>query len=400
MLYDLADSHGRVVIVTRTGWKVGNQDRVPFLRRDSVLPVPTPTLPGDINRLRQYVNVSSDAEFKLIVAWLVMALRPDGPYPVLVIVGPQGSAKSTQTSIHKLLVDPGKAPRRALPTSVRDLAIAARSNHVLAFDNVSQITAAISDAFCRIATGDGFATRELYTDEDEVIFEHTRALIINGLDAIVTRQDLIGRSIIVRLEPIGSEARIDETDLWQRFEVDRPAILAALFDGAVTALANREQTTVSGFRMADFARWAAAAMPAFGWTADEFIAAYRENLSDALTTSLDGSIVATAITRLLDIPGKTLIEGTPSDVRKELLNALNEDERKTSSFPKTAQALSRQLTILSPALSETGITVQTAHHGAGKSKIRWITIAREVEDGTRGTPGTQAQTDPEVGSDA
>lgn len=390
MVYDLADSCGDAVTVTASGWAVGKQDRAAFLRRDSVLPVPRPSGAGDIARLRQYVNVSTDDEFMLIVAWLVMALRPDGPYPVLVILGPQGSAKSTQTSIHKLLVDPGKAPRRALPASVRDLAIAARSNHVLAFDNVSQLTANMSDAFCRIATGDGFATRELFTDDDEVIFEHTRAPIINGIDAIVTRQDLIGRSIVVRLRTIDPDGRLDETELWRRFEHDRPAILAALLDGAAAALANRAHTTASGFRMADFARWAAAAMPAFGWTPEAFIAAYRENLSDALTTSLDGSIVATAIIRTFEGTGRIVIQGTPADVRKDLLTMVKEDEQRASAFPKNAQALSRQLTLLSPALSEIGITVNATHHGSGKRKVRWITISRDTDGGTQGTGGTQS----------
>ena len=59
----------------------------------------------------------------LIVAWLLMALRPSGPYAVLVIQGQQGSAKSTLSRVLKALVDPVKAPVRSLPGSLRDLAI-------------------------------------------------------------------------------------------------------------------------------------------------------------------------------------------------------------------------------------------------------------------------------------
>ena len=34
----------------------------------------------------------------------------------------------------------------------------------------------LSDALCRLATGGGFATRELYSNEDEVIFDALRGL--------------------------------------------------------------------------------------------------------------------------------------------------------------------------------------------------------------------------------
>ncbi len=392
-VYDLADSDGRTVIVTSTGWSVGTQISVPFLRRDSVLALPVPASEGDINLLRVYVNVESNEDLVLLVAWLVMALRPDGPYPVLVIVGPQGAAKSTQTRTHKLLVDPVKAPLRSMPGSLRDLAIAARSSHVLAFDNVSRLTDTMSDGLCRVATGDGFATRELYSDDEEVIFEHTRAVILNGIDAIVTRQDLLGRAIVVRLKPIDGAVRLDEDTLWSRFEGDRPKILGALFDGAVNALANWDTTRADGFRMADFARWAAAAMPAFGWKPEEFFAAYRENLSGSLKASLEGSILASVVIRLMETPVSATIEGPPAAVRKQLFAALTDDELKSGSFPKNAQAMSRQLTLLTSALAEVGISVQATHRGSGTSKARWIVIRREPDGGTRGTDGTHAPTE-------
>jgi putative DNA primase/helicase len=50
---------------------------------------------------------------------------------------------------------------RALPRSERDLAIATGNAWVLAFDNLSGIRDWLSDALCRLATGGGFATRQL-----------------------------------------------------------------------------------------------------------------------------------------------------------------------------------------------------------------------------------------------
>ncbi len=51
----------------------------------------------------------------LIVAWLLMALRPSGPYAVLVIQGQQGSAKSTLSRVLKALVNPGPGTSALAP---------------------------------------------------------------------------------------------------------------------------------------------------------------------------------------------------------------------------------------------------------------------------------------------
>ena len=51
--------------------------------------------------------------------------------------------------------------------------------HVLAFDNLSGLPAWISDTLCRLATGGGFAVRQLYSDQDEVLFDAMRQVILN-----------------------------------------------------------------------------------------------------------------------------------------------------------------------------------------------------------------------------
>src|ERR1022692_2638101 len=145
---------------------------------------------GSIEVLRSFLNVKSDTDFVLVVAWALAVLRNRGPYPVIVLSGEQGSAKSTFSAILRALLDPNTAPLRALPREDRDLFIAASNGHVLAFDNVSGLPAWISDTLCRLATGGGFAVRQLYTDQDELLFDATRPVILNGIEDIVTRPDL------------------------------------------------------------------------------------------------------------------------------------------------------------------------------------------------------------------
>ena len=193
-------------------------------------------VPGKIELLRPFLNVQTDADFILAVSWLLAALRSIGPYPMLVLAGEQGSAKSTCSKTLRDLVDPNSAPLRALSREDRDLFIAANNAHVLAFDNVSHLSPWLSDTLCRLATGGGFAVRQLYTDEDEVVFDATRPVILNGIEDFVSRPDAADRSLLITLEAIREEHRRSEQELRAAFENDLPLILGALLDAMVHGL--------------------------------------------------------------------------------------------------------------------------------------------------------------------
>ena len=153
---DLGDENWRAVEIDATGWRVIDNPPVRFRRAAGMKPLPQPTKGGSVETLRSFLNVQSDDDFVLVVAWALAVLRNRGPYPILVLSGEQGSAKSTFASILRALLDPNTAPLRALPREDRDLFIAASNGHVLAFDNVSGLPAWISDTLCRLATGGGF----------------------------------------------------------------------------------------------------------------------------------------------------------------------------------------------------------------------------------------------------
>src|SRR6201989_950078 len=112
-------------------------------------PLPGPVSGGSVAALRSFLNVQSDNDFVLVVAWALAVLRDRGPYPVLVLSGEQGSAKATFSAILRSLLDPNTAPLRALPREDRDLFIAASNGHVLAFDNVSGLPGGIFDTLFR-----------------------------------------------------------------------------------------------------------------------------------------------------------------------------------------------------------------------------------------------------------
>ena len=150
---DLADAAWRAVEIASADWRIVDRPPVRFRRAAAMQPLPTPDPGGSIALLRPYLNVQTEADFVLVVSWMLAVLRPHGPYPVLVLSGEQGSAKSTFSKILRALLDPNVAPLRALPREDRDLFIAATNSHLLTFDNISGLSSWISDTLCRLARG-------------------------------------------------------------------------------------------------------------------------------------------------------------------------------------------------------------------------------------------------------
>src|SRR5438094_10209610 len=90
----------------------------------------------------------------------------------------------------------------------------------------------LSDALCRLASGGSFAD----TDDEEVLFEAARPVLLNGIEDVISRPDLGDRAMCLTLRPIADEQRRPEKDLWREFEIARPRILGALLDAAVQGL--------------------------------------------------------------------------------------------------------------------------------------------------------------------
>src|SRR5262249_26315289 len=152
------------------------------------------------------------------------------------------------------------APLRAEPSNVRDLMISAHNAWCLGFDNLSSLSNQLSDALCRLSTGGGFSTRELYTNDGEKIFEGMRPVLLNGIDICIGRTDLLDRAIGLSLPVIGEETRQTEARFWEGFEAVQPHILGSLFDAVACALRRLPEVQLPDLpRMADFATWICAA---------------------------------------------------------------------------------------------------------------------------------------------
>lgn len=354
---DLGSDTWKVVEITPHGWGVISNPPVRFRRSRSLLALPHPVPGGCVEDLRRFVNVGTDHDWRVVVAWLIAALFPTGPYPVLVLQGEQGSAKSTLARVLRALVDPATAPLRTAPRDERDLMIGAMNGWVQVFDNLSGLPVWLSDGLCRLSTGGGLSTRELFSDRDEVIFEAQRPLILNGIDDLAVRQDLIDRSIVLTLPAIAEHARRAEAEFWEDFDQACPRILGALLDVISVALRNLDRVQLPLLpRMADFAKRIEAAAPALGWPRGAFVADYYGNRRDAIEVGLDASPLADAIREMLDT------DHAWTGSASELLYRLNEDsadiDRQSKTWPKAPHTLSMQLRRLAPALRMAGYEVE------------------------------------------
>jgi hypothetical protein len=373
---DLADEHWRAVDIGPDGWRLIGSPPVRFRRPAGMLPLPVPERGGSIETLRSFLNLPSRNDFVLIVAWLLAAFRAGGPYPLLAISGEQGSAKTVLSKLLKALIDPNAAPVRALSREERELMIAANNSYLLVFDNLSGLPIWLSDALCRLATGGSFAVRQLYTDDDEVLFEAARPILLNGIEEVVSRPDLGDRAIFLTLAPIREAQRQPEGKLWRDFESARPRILGALLDSVVHGL-----HAIAGIqldrlpRMADFAVWAAACETAL-WPAGTFARTYEANRPAAVESIIEADPIATCVRALM--VGRTTWSGSASDLLRFYAESARDDVLAGTAWAKNPRALAGRLRRAQTFLRTMGIEITFSREG--RLGTRMIRVSTNAEN--------------------
>src|SRR5262249_12963423 len=305
--------------------------------------------------------------------------------------GEQGSAKTSFATILRSLIDPSTAPLRSFPREDRDLFIAASNGWVVRFDNVSRIPSWLSDALCRLATGGGFSTRKLYTDDEEQLFNVQRPVVLNGIEDFVGRPDLADRAIFLTLEPIPEERRKADQALQDELNRARPKILGALLNLLVIGLQRLPRIRLERLpRMADFALWGTACERMPG----AFMRAYEENRKSAVETILEADLVATAVRAFMKTRGGEEWVGTSSKLLPALAEMIDESHRRGRDWPSAPNALSGRLRRSAPNLRKTGIEIAYDREGhRGARTIRITVIARPETKGKTASASSASSAD-------
>jgi hypothetical protein len=371
---DLCDPQWSAIEVTANYWRVVENPPVRFLRKPGMLTLPVPNRGGSLGELDHFINVKSDDDRVMIYTIITSYMRPSGPYVLLCINGEHGTAKSTAARVIRSFIDPSAAPLSGAPHDERDLVISASNSWLISLDNLSKLDGWLSDALCRLATGGGLRTRTLYTDTEETIFDAQRPIILNGIESLATRGDLVDRSVTINLSPIEPEQRREESEFWLDFEAARPRILGALLDVIVGGLRKIDTgiRLARKPRMADFAVWGVAVEAALGFDGEAFIAAYEKNRGEANTLALESSSVSAAIMAMMST--RTTWTGTAGELLKTLF-PYGGTATTEKSWPRSPRGLRGALERLAPNLREAGIQV-TFDGPRGHSNRRIIEIAR------------------------
>jgi hypothetical protein len=349
---DLCNEEWQAIEIDGDGWRLIDESPIRFIRSRGMLPLPVPVRQGKakdgIRALRRFINVKDDADFALVVAWVVAAFRDRGPYPVLAFIAQHGSAKSTSLKVLRALIDPNSADLRAPPRKADDLYITAARSHVVPLDNISSLPEWLSDALCRISTGMAYAKRMLYTDQDEVLIYAIRPTALTSVVEVIEAPDLGDRTITIVPPRIEEENRREEA---ADFENERPAILAAFLDAVAHGIKILPDIAETKWpRMADFAKWVTACEGAYD-QAGIFSVAYRENRSSAVNAMLSENVVGCAVIRL-SLPWQGQIGSLLG-----LLAQLAGDQAKSKEWPGSPRGLGAALRRLMPFLRDVGIEV-------------------------------------------
>jgi hypothetical protein len=240
------------------------------------------------------------------------------------------------------------------------------------------------------------ATRELYTDADEVIFNYTRPIILNGIESLTTRPDLQDRSLIVTLDGIPEDRRCAESDLWVEFQKALPEILGGFLDACCAVLRNLPHIRLFSLpRMADFARRVLAAElgDALPWEKGGFADAYGKNRSEAIAMNLESSVLGLAVQRFMQDRVSADWRGSATELLEELNRGANESMKNGKSWPKSPSVLSSHLRRIMPLLrAAAGIDVHMGRaSGTGKREILLTAVTQSSGDDGNVTPSKSEQ---------
>ncbi|MEO8694808.1 MAG: ATP-binding protein [Acidimicrobiales bacterium] len=362
---DLADATGRAIRITAAGWTIEDKAPVLFKRTALNAALPTPIKGGSLDVLWLMLNVELD-DRPLILAAVVASFYPDMPHPVIALNGEQGTGKTTAMKVITLIVDPSPVPARKAPRDAESWVTAAAGSWFVGLDNLSEIQPWLSDSICRAVTGEGDVRRKLYTDGDLAVFSFRRCVVLSGIDFGALRGDLADRMLPIGLYTIDDTARVDEEQMWLRWEQLHPRILGALLDllaGIEGVLPSVKLTTKP--RMADFAKVLAATDMVLGTTG---LATYLSKQSTMAVDSLEGVDFI--------VMAKTAIVGTFAGTSAELLKRVTpaDEWRAPKGWPGNARAVTRLLRQQAPVMRKAGWTV-TDDGGINHDKITTWTIS-------------------------
>lgn len=371
---DMVDEGWRAIKVTKDGWEITDTPPILFRRYNHQKPLIIPVVPyslaeaqGYVKLFLNHVNVNDSEEAQgnclALICTMISYLIPTIPHPVMVVFGPQGAAKSYLHKLIRRIIDPSSIELLKLPHDVKEIIQQLDHNWLCFYDNLTFLSTDMSDTFCMAATGAGFSKRELYSDDDDVIFDYKRCLGLNGINPAARRGDLLDRSILIEVEKI--KTRRTEAEVDAKFDVDKAFIFGGILTVLSEALRFYPEIKVTDYqRLADFHRYGCAIAQAYGSTAEAFSEAYKNKVANQTDEALNADPVGLAMIRFLEKTfkeeAKPTWKGTPTELLDAVTQTAIELKIQTglqTNWPRSPQPFSRRLNDLTPAINKKGYDI-------------------------------------------
>lgn len=358
---DLGRADGQVVRVGSDGWQVLPSAPVRFVR-GSRGELPLPVEGGTLDDFHRHLNLGAQDVLRT-VAFVLGALAPLPSFPILLIEGRQGTAKSTIGDMVLALCDPPHTPKGArltLPRGEQNLLVHASGVRVVFVDNLSDINEAEADALCRLSTGGGTTTRQLYEDEGEVQLNATRPAVVTAIGTPTARGDFLDRCVRVTAQPV--VLRRTEEDVYSALAADLPRMFGFVLAALACALRNKASTSAAVnagdlrlARMADFGLYVEAAAESLGLERGVFSSQLLEEQATMQAEGALGEPLGDALVRYLSAGQRERKElaGHATEFLDELRNLVPNG----TALP-SANKLKGALRRIEPGLGDLGIVVE------------------------------------------
>lgn len=388
---------GRVIEIDRDGYRSTSHPPALFRTIKNLQPLPDPEGGGSFDVLRNWVNLKNTRDKRMYIAWLVTAAFPHIPRPMLEATGVMGSGKTTASRVAKRALDPTKP--EAVRPDPREFLQKASHAHIVMLDNQNSLPEWMVDTLCRLVTGEADSKRVLYSDDEDLIYELKKAIILNGINAPTDRGDARDRTLPVELERIPETKYRPEEEMWAEFDQEHPRLLGTIFETLSQALRVKETLRLNRrARLADWSEYAAAVYEVLGWGAEKFTEDWSRVVKMQNEGTLEGSPVAQVIVRFMERHEEW--EGLSTDLHAKLeveAEEMSINTKHDKSWPKSPSWLWRRIKEVKPLLTALGIETYREVESSG-TKVFLSTTTNTDPSGDDGPEGGNGGSKDENGS--
>lgn len=381
ILYDLGTQDWKITKITPEGMETVSFDpTLPVFHRRQSLQTQVIPKEGDgkeLGKLTELLHILDEDKLVFIVHLVSMFLESCA-VPMMVFDGSAGSLKTTATATIKRMVDPnGKGIDdnvSAMAEKSDDLIIQINNRYLASFDNVSFINQNTSDVLCRAITGSGNMRRKKYTDDNEIIQNFRRKIVLNGIVPTLDYPDLQTRLLSYARKPVDESNRISEKEFNEKLESLLPGLLAKIFislSKALKAYPVLKTKIKPKTRMADFEIWGEIISRVLGHSENSFLDSYHRKMAEGQISQIDSHPIVAAIQKFME--AREQYENTASHLYQELVtiaaNSGTDINSRYVRFPKTSSYMIKELKIVDPLLKTIDFMVETYHYTKSDGKF-------------------------------